>query len=196
MALNAYNVRDDDWTEIKRVLALHFADKRDVGTLEYELTQMTQGNQKVEDFYLRINNHVSLIMNKIKSMNNSTEITNAFLAGQRDKALNAFIRGLNGDASRLLIISKPADVHEAYSICLELQKMEPRNPTSRAPLFRQTFNRTYQNYRPPNPPRFPQTHQFNNRALTSSVHNFAPSGSVQGSPRFQGASPAIKQESN
>jgi len=38
MALNAYNVRDDDWTEIKRVLALHFADKRDVGTLEYELT--------------------------------------------------------------------------------------------------------------------------------------------------------------
>jgi len=38
-ALNAYNERDDDWTEIKRVLALHFADKRDVGTLEYGLTQ-------------------------------------------------------------------------------------------------------------------------------------------------------------
>jgi len=44
MALNTYTVRDDDWTEIKRVLALHFADKRDVGTLEYEITQMTQGN--------------------------------------------------------------------------------------------------------------------------------------------------------
>ncbi|KAH8357013.1 hypothetical protein KR084_010629, partial [Drosophila pseudotakahashii] len=29
MALNAYNVRDDDWTEVKRVLTLHFADKRD-----------------------------------------------------------------------------------------------------------------------------------------------------------------------
>jgi len=92
MAPNAYNVRDGDWTEIKRVLALHFADKRDVGTLEYELTQMTQVNQKLEDFYLRNNNHVSLIMNKIKSVNYSTEITNAFLAGQRDKALNAFIR--------------------------------------------------------------------------------------------------------
>jgi len=140
MTLNAYNVRDDDWPEIKRVLALHFADKRDVGTLEYEPTQMSQGNQKVEDFYLRINNYVSLIMNKIKSMNYSTEITNAFLAGQRDKALSAFIRGLNSDASRLLIIRKPADVHEAYSICLELQKMEPRNPTSRARLFKQTFN--------------------------------------------------------
>jgi len=53
-------------------------------------------------------------MNKIKSMNYSTEITNAFLAGQRGKALNAFIGGLNGDASRLLIIRKPAVVHEAY----------------------------------------------------------------------------------
>ncbi|KAH8342551.1 hypothetical protein KR084_007958, partial [Drosophila pseudotakahashii] len=29
MALIAYNVRDDDWTEVKRVLALHIADKRD-----------------------------------------------------------------------------------------------------------------------------------------------------------------------
>jgi len=75
-------------------------------------------------------------MNKMKSMNYSTEISNAFLAGQRDKALNAFIRGLNTDASRLLIIRKPVDIHEAYSICLELQKMEPRNPTSRAPLLR------------------------------------------------------------
>jgi len=129
-------------------------------------------------------------------MNYSTEITNAFLAGQRGKALNAFIGGLNGDASRLLIIRKPAVVHEAYSICLELQKMEPRNPTSRAPLFKQTFNQTYQNYRLPNSPRFPQTYQINNRAQTSSGHNFAPSGSVQGSPRFQGGRPAIKQESN
>jgi len=68
-------------------LALHFADKRDVGTLEYELTQMTQGNQKLEDVYLRINNHVSLIMNKIKSMNYSTEITNAYLAGKGTRLL-------------------------------------------------------------------------------------------------------------
>jgi len=70
------------------------------------------------------------------------------------------------------------------------------NPASRAPLFRQTFNQNYQNYRPPNPARFPQTHQFNNRAQTSSGQNYAPSGSLQGSPRFQEARPAIKQESN
>jgi len=48
---------------------------------------MTQGNQKLEDVYLRINNHVSLIMNKIKSMNYSTEITNAFLAGKGTRLL-------------------------------------------------------------------------------------------------------------
>ncbi|KAH8404956.1 hypothetical protein KR222_010206, partial [Zaprionus bogoriensis] len=36
-ALLSYNVPDDDWLEIKRVLALHYADKRDTRTLEYQL---------------------------------------------------------------------------------------------------------------------------------------------------------------
>lgn len=90
--------------------------KKDDSTLEYELTQMTQGYQNLEDFYLRVNNHVSLIMNRIKSMNYYTEITNAILAGQKDMAFNAIIRGLKGDTSRGLIIRKSWDVHEAYSI--------------------------------------------------------------------------------
>ncbi|KAH8321762.1 hypothetical protein KR067_000462, partial [Drosophila pandora] len=34
LALSSYNVEDDDWSEIKRVLSLHYADKRDVRTLE------------------------------------------------------------------------------------------------------------------------------------------------------------------
>ncbi|KAH8338620.1 hypothetical protein KR059_010395, partial [Drosophila kikkawai] len=35
--LMSYNVTDDDWSEIKRVLALHYADKRDLRTLEYQM---------------------------------------------------------------------------------------------------------------------------------------------------------------
>ncbi|KAH8283409.1 hypothetical protein KR054_010839, partial [Drosophila jambulina] len=35
--LMSYNVADDDWPEIKRVLALHYADRRDLRTLEYQM---------------------------------------------------------------------------------------------------------------------------------------------------------------
>lgn len=37
-ALDSYGVLDDDWPEIKIVLALYYADKRDVRTLEYQLS--------------------------------------------------------------------------------------------------------------------------------------------------------------
>jgi len=42
-ALISYNVADDDWSEIKCILTLHYADKRDLRTLEHQLGQMTQG---------------------------------------------------------------------------------------------------------------------------------------------------------
>jgi len=39
-----YSVQDDNWWEVKRDLALQYADQRDLGTLEHQLSQMTQGN--------------------------------------------------------------------------------------------------------------------------------------------------------
>lgn len=37
IALTPYGVLDDDWPEMKRVLSLHYADKRDLSTLELQL---------------------------------------------------------------------------------------------------------------------------------------------------------------
>jgi len=39
--LLSYNVAEDDWPEAKRVLMLHYADKRNLRTLEYQMGQMT-----------------------------------------------------------------------------------------------------------------------------------------------------------
>ncbi|KAH8358017.1 hypothetical protein KR084_006477, partial [Drosophila pseudotakahashii] len=44
--LLSYNVPDDDWPEIKRVLSLHYADRRDLRTLEHQMGQMTKGAKK------------------------------------------------------------------------------------------------------------------------------------------------------
>lgn len=41
-ALISYNIFDDDWPSIKRCLSLHYADKRDVRTLEHQLGQLSR----------------------------------------------------------------------------------------------------------------------------------------------------------
>lgn len=39
-----------NWNCITKCLTLHYADKRDLTTLEYQMTTLVQGNSKVHDF--------------------------------------------------------------------------------------------------------------------------------------------------
>lgn len=50
IALESHNT-PLDWTAIAKCLTLHYADKRDVSTLEYQMTGLVQGNSTVQQFY-------------------------------------------------------------------------------------------------------------------------------------------------
>lgn len=58
-ALISYNIFDEDWERIKTCLSLHYADKRDVRTLEYELSALVQRNMSLDQFYARVNHQLS-----------------------------------------------------------------------------------------------------------------------------------------
>ncbi|KAH8318208.1 hypothetical protein KR067_009406, partial [Drosophila pandora] len=90
LALSSYNVEDDDSSEIKRVLSLHYADKRDVRTLEYQLSQLTQAGKTLDQFYNDVNNHFSLILNKLKQSEHAPNVASALIEMYRDKALDVF----------------------------------------------------------------------------------------------------------
>jgi len=107
MALAAYGVQDDDWDDIKRVLALHYADKRDLRTLEHELGAMCQGSRPLDRFYMDANGHLSLILNNLKARNHPREVVNALIETYRDKALDVFIRGVGRDCSKHLLVRSP-----------------------------------------------------------------------------------------
>lgn len=126
-ALISYNIFDEEWEKIKTCLSLHYADKRDLRTLEYELSALAQRNSSLDQFYARINHQLSLIINKIKAQNHSQETVNALVDSYRNRALDIFIRGVNGDLSRTLIIQKPQNLPEAYASCLEIQNLNFRN---------------------------------------------------------------------
>lgn len=132
-ALISYNIFADDWGAIKRCLSLHYADKRDIRTLEHQLSQLSQKGLRIDEFYASVNHQFSLIINKIKTETYSSETVNALIETYRNRALDVFIRGLSGDLSRMLIIQKPKTLPEAYTACLEVQNLNFRSNTIHNP---------------------------------------------------------------
>lgn len=126
-ALVSYNIFNDEWPEIKRVLSLHYADKRDIRTLEHQLNQLAQKGSRLDEFYATVNHQLSLIVNKIKSDDYSQETMSVLIETYRNRALDVFIRGLNAELSRMLIVQKPRTLPEAYSACLDMQNLTIRN---------------------------------------------------------------------
>lgn len=39
-----------EWTKIRKCLIMHYSDKRDIGTLEYQMTMMCQGSRTITNF--------------------------------------------------------------------------------------------------------------------------------------------------
>lgn len=124
-ALESYNT-PLNWESISRCLALHYADKRDLGTLEYQMTTLVQNNNSVQDFYQEVYSHLSLIINNISCMTIGREAMDTLIQTYRDKALDTFIRGLRGDLSKLLCIREPTTLPQALHLCLKLQNQNFR----------------------------------------------------------------------
>jgi len=117
---------------------LHYADKRDLRTLEYQMAQMNQGTKTMEAFNSGINAHFALIIRFLKNGNQNPEILGALVETYRDRALDVFIRGLSGDLFKLLLIRGPKSLPEAYAICLEISEQSKWSPTSPATPIAQT----------------------------------------------------------
>lgn len=147
IALESYNT-PLDWKAISRCLTLHYADKRDLGTLEYQMTSLVQGNLTIQEFYQRVYSHLSLILNKLGCMEAGAEAVHLLTRTYRDKSLDTFIRGLKGDLPRLLGMA--ADLPQALHLCL---KLENQNYRSHYALNSNTQARKGQDIRPPLPPR-------------------------------------------
>lgn len=125
IALESYNT-PLNWPKISQCLTLHYADKRDIGTLEYQLTTLVQGNRTIPEFYQEVYHHLSLILNKLSCIEMSPESLNNMSQSYRDKALDTFVRGLKGDLPRLLSIKEPTNLPQALHLCLKLQNIDFR----------------------------------------------------------------------
>lgn len=196
-ALVSYNIFDNSWSKIKECLSLHYADKRDIRTLEHQLNQLTQGNSRVDEFYASVNHQFSLIINKIKTENYSTETVEALVETYRNRSLDVFVRGLNGELSRLLIIQRPKTLPEAYSACLEMQNLNLRStrlhPIGRNQITVPNNEMPGIGVRPQLPPKV-----FHNHSTNGARNNFRPRYTFSGAstlpPRPLGPKPAERMD--
>lgn len=115
-----------NWNKIKKVLMMHYADKRDIGTLEYQMSTLLQKNMAITEFYKKVYEHLSLLLDKVSCLDISEEAKGAMINSYRGKALDTFVRGLNGDLPRLLSIREPTSLPQALNLCQKLDNMHFR----------------------------------------------------------------------
>lgn len=154
------------WEQISKCLVLHYADKRDIGTLEYQMTTLIQKNLSILEFYQKVYHHLSLILNKLSSMEMSEESLHVLTQTYRDKALDTFIRGLKGDLPRLLSMREPGDLPEALHLCLKLENVDYRIQHSHG-----NFKRTTQDS-PPIPQK--RDYYYQQNRFQNNLSNFYP----------------------
>lgn len=123
--------------------------------------------------------HLSLILNKLGSLDTGKEALSLLTETYRGKALDTFIRGLNGDLPRLLGMREPADLPQALHLCLKLENQKFRTHYAQnqndLPLRKQSYY---------SPPPLPQRGPNNQRQRQTFYPQLAHVPRFQINPRF------------
>lgn len=125
--LNANNITHD-WPSIKNTLILYYRDKRDIKTLDYELTSIRKaGNETLASYYSRVNELLAAIIAQLQTEDKYYLHVTSHTEFFRDKAVDAFIRGLEKPLCFLLKTHNPKTLSQAYQFCLDFYNMDTRS---------------------------------------------------------------------
>lgn len=104
-----------------------YADKRSLQSLENELSILRQGTISIIDFYDKVDQQLTLIINKNKmSYSNNPEVVAVVNERARENALRVFISGLRHPLSDILFSAKPNDLPTALATAQELEADQKR----------------------------------------------------------------------
>lgn len=121
------------WDDIKEVLRLYYADKRDLMTLDNQLKTMTRRpNDSIESYYSRVREMTTLISSAISTDEAWKGHETALIKLYNMMALDTFIRGLGEPLSMFCKNYKPQSLAAAYSYCVEFLNLNARNAPFKA----------------------------------------------------------------
>lgn len=109
-----------------------YADKRSLQSLENELSILRQGTLSITEFYDKIDQQLTLIVNKNKmSYSTNVEVITVLNERARENALRVFISGLRRPLSDILFSAKPSDLPTALATAQELEADQRRQEFAR-----------------------------------------------------------------
>lgn len=127
------NNTPNNWVEIKEVLRLYYADKRDLMTLDNQLKTMSRRNQEtIEVYYSRVREMITLISSAISTDETWKGHEAALIKLYNMMALDTFIRGLGEPLSLFCKNYKPKSLASAYHYCVEFLNLNARNAPFRS----------------------------------------------------------------
>lgn len=130
-ALDLYGT-PNTWEGIQRDLTSHFADKRDESSLIQELHNISQGNDKVEDYFAKL----SSILGALKNWAKINELGSFVLKSQwYDRmALSIFTNKLREPLGSHVRSMQPTTLIDARTICIREQSLSTLRYSNK-PLF-------------------------------------------------------------
>ena len=107
-------------------LLAYYGEKKDLTTLDYQLMNGTQRDRTLEFYYDEINKFLSLIAGQINTCPEYShpEALKAIIDMYSKKAIDAFIRGLDGEVGKFLKNHEPESLATAYAYCITYQNVE------------------------------------------------------------------------
>uniref|UniRef100_A0AB38Z1N7 Gag protein n=1 Tax=Biju errantivirus TaxID=3078397 RepID=A0AB38Z1N7_9VIRU len=179
--LNANNIYTD-FSDIKKTLLLYYQDKRDLRTLDYELTTIRKApTESLGSYYSRVNELLSLIIVCIQSSSEFDGHAESHIKYFKSKALDSFIRGLDRQLSLLLKTANPPTLNRAYQFCLDYYNMGMRS----APFHNEHTNRAI-----PCPRGLPN---YKNQFQQQPGHSHWRSGEPRAAPNMSATLPIAQQ---
>lgn len=114
-AINISSCIINNWNDLKRALLNAYADKRDIYTLNIEMTECKQDNESPFEFYTRMQQLLNLQTSYITTHSQGAErIT--LINYHRNLALRVLLRGLKDPLGSLMRTKNPTDLNSALNM--------------------------------------------------------------------------------
>ena len=165
-AVNISSCIINNWHDLKNALLNAYADKRDIYTLNIEMTEMKQENESPFDFYNRLQQILNVQISYIATHSGANE---AQILSQycRNLALRVLLRGLKDPIGSLMRTKNPPDLNTALSMLtndFQLESAQHKKfKTIQKPMTKPNFP-NFQNKQKITPPlqlaNFPHNSQF------------------------------------
>lgn len=201
-AVNISSCIINNWNDLKLALLNAYADKRDIYTLNIEMTECKQENESAFEFYTRIQQILNLQTSYITTHSQGAESV-VLINYHRNLALRILLRGLKDPLGSLMRTKNPTDLNSALNMLtndfqiettqnkmskMKLSNNKPTNFQNKSNFQNRPFKVNYQpqlqltNF-PHNSQLMQRTVPYNQNAGPSSNQNVFRPNQAKGLPR-------------